>query len=182
MTVVQTAAARECGGFYDKTHACWGEDQTLFLCLAARHPFMIMGQLLAFFHVEDSFRSSHRRPQELPVFIGDPQAVLEKCPEQTRLLMEKVIAHRALGVACSWAYAGENKRAEELVKQWPSVRQFKQGYRHYLYLRYIRPRWWTRLKCWVGPPARMRLREWAFKLGLKKSPPVLPSEDASTNK
>ncbi|MBN2210284.1 MAG: glycosyltransferase family 2 protein [Sedimentisphaerales bacterium] len=182
VTAVQTAAARECGGFYDKTHACWGEDQTLFLRLAIRHPFMILEQTTAYFHMEDSFRSAHRRPQELPVFIADPQAILTDCPTRIRSLMEQVIAHRVLGVACSWAYAGEKARASELIKQWPSVRQFKRGYRRYLYFRYIRPRWWTRFKCWVGPPVRMKLREWAFQLGLKTPPPALPSEDVPTSK
>ncbi len=180
-TVVRTDILRHYGGFYDKNHCCWGEDQILFIRIALNEPFMVIGPPAVRYHTETSSFSYDRQSNSprlrlLSPLLQEESLLRDYCPPEKQEMLQGFFERAALATATNWAYYGRRKEAQELLKKYPHARRFKKIYRHYLWYGRIRPFWWARFKLWIGPPIRAKLRAWAIKLGLTTAPPTMASD------
>lgn len=176
--LARTDVIRRFGGFYGENRCMWGEDQTLFIRVLLNESFSIIRPPSVRYHTETSSfvreaNSGANRYHPLEPYLLDTKLVMDFCPQEKQLLLSKILDLRALGTATVWAYHGKGREADELLKKYSGAKQFKRHYRTYLWYGKIRPVWWTKLKCLVGPI----IKRW-IRLFLKVQPtaPLMPWE------
>lgn len=156
--LVRTKVVEKYGGFYEKDHCIRAEDETLFIPIAFNESFAIIEPAAMRYHTEDSTMGYRSDARPLEPFLQDPEVVLRYCSPEKRALMLRLLDRRALATAYDWAYYGEKTQATALLGRYPGAKSFTREYREFLYIRYIRPRFWTKFKCKVGPPVRAWVR------------------------
>lgn len=108
------------GGFYDKTKSIFGEDTYLWLQVVLNHPVYMDILPLVWFHNEASELSFGRLPiPHMCSILLDPEPIRSNCPEEYRVLLEKIFGYYALYEAYRHTKAGRTATAKQLLKEFP---------------------------------------------------------------
>lgn len=176
-TFAYTETIRKYGCFFAKDRCLRAEDETLFIRILFNEAAIIIGPPAIRYHTETSSIAYPSKAHPLEPFLAEPKVLLDYCPVNKLPLMERLLDLRALLTATDWAYFGEKQRAADLLNRFPGAKRCGHYYRRYLYYAYIRPRWWTRFKCWIGPKAQGWLRPRAQQMGIMRKAPRMPYEE-----
>ncbi|MBN2210285.1 MAG: glycosyltransferase family 2 protein [Sedimentisphaerales bacterium] len=155
----RTEIVRKYDGFYDKDRCVTGEDTTLFLRLAINENIRVITTPAARHHREDSgLTTNFERP--IAPFLMDPEVVLAYAPTDRRNWVRATLVQIALRSAIGRARQGQKEWPQRLMRDFPEMRRYRFSWLR-LRLTLLPGRWfpyWVRLKCFVGPPVRRKLR------------------------
>lgn len=119
-TMFRAAAFKDCGGFYEKSRCLFGEDMYLFVAAALRYPFWRLAEPLVWYHSEDSTLAA-QKDLFTPLLL-DPQPVIDLCPEKNRLVLQGLLADRAVQETLRQAYRGSFNNWKNLFDRFECLR------------------------------------------------------------
>ncbi|WP_008319245.1 glycosyltransferase family 2 protein [Leptolyngbya sp. PCC 6406] len=156
--VARRKTVLELGGFYDRDRCTYGEDIYLWLQVALVHTIYRTPEPLAWYHSESSEIGVWQR-QYLPPWpmVMDPQPLRDRCPIESRPLLERYLAYYAILSARRLAAAGQADAARDILRQYPQAWQMGWLYAKALWDVAIAP--FPALQQWTQQ-AQTALRRW----------------------
>jgi glycosyltransferase involved in cell wall biosynthesis len=127
-TLIKTETLKKYGGFYDKNHCTFGEDQTLFMRICINEDIVIIGPASSRYHCEDSEHGLPNIKRPLQPYLANPDEVLACCPAEKKQLLTAVLELRAIRTACHKLQRGERQSAAKLIKKFPGAAQHTKQY------------------------------------------------------
>jgi len=117
-TVIRKAAFWDAGGYYAKDRCLFGEDTYLWLNILMRYEVSFSVRPLAVRHLDSSELSMHwKGVRPVEPFLRDDVEILDKCPQERRDLLRKILALRACKTASVYGYFGRSAEARRLVRR-----------------------------------------------------------------
>ena len=164
-SVLPASVIRRYDGFYDGDRCMLGEDTTFFLRVGMNERFVILPEIGACHHTEDSDLARKTVPP-LPPFFAMPRIVLDYCPREKAALMSGVLDHMALRFAKARARVGRKSDARELLDRFPGARSYPREYARcrtaIAFGAWLRC--WVWFRCFAGPPIRAAVKSMARTL------------------
>jgi glycosyltransferase involved in cell wall biosynthesis len=118
-TIIKTDVVRKWGGFYNRYKCIFGEDLYLFYKIMFNERIGIIPKALAIYHTDasDLYAGGKKKDLPIPPYLEDPNDILLSCPLKKRIVLQKLLLHRAMHGAKSFAFLGHKKKAKELFNR-----------------------------------------------------------------
>lgn len=116
-TVCRKIIVKEYGGFYDKSRCLYAEDAYLWLQIILNETVAVSREPLVVFHSEASALSNYSlKLHPIEPFLRSPAELYARCPIENHVLLEEILAIRAVDTAALYALHGYGREARGLLK------------------------------------------------------------------
>lgn len=116
------------GCFFDKNRCVLGEDTTFLWRIAFSERFMIIGQALVSYHMEDSELGTLTIARPLSPYLKDSNVLLDYCPTRNHDLIRQVLDVLVLRRIVNQAHRGLRFQSFLLLMRHPGTQRYKEKY------------------------------------------------------